>query len=222
MRTRLLFFLLFGLGLHTIYTSAQSKQPQQSGSGSASSAESSKPPAQSPAGSATPAAKPKKVYTEDDFKSSGGTTTPNGDLDFSKINSCDDSCFAEMQRGGVLNSDEYSHWRETALQAINNIKADSDWQATLHEYARYHAKFCALERERDKAIKPGATQREQGSIQEDYNRKKRALGDEMRSTVHSWRLDASALGKGALRYYELRFAEHQVNAILAAPCPSTP
>lgn len=228
MLSRLTLLIAISLGLGTLYVSARGHQPQQPSPAPAPGADSSQPPAPSAGGatrapdSARKTAKPKKVYTDDDLKSSGRDTVPGGEFDLSKINECDDKCFAEMQQGAILNSEEYAHWRETANQAIDNLKSDEEWQATLREYARYHMKFCALEGERDQAIKQGTAQHPGASIQDDYKRKQAALGDEMRSNIHSRRLDGSLMGKGPLKYYELRFAEHQSHSILGAPCPAAP
>src|SRR5262245_52512530 len=65
--------------------------------------------------------KPKKVYTEDDFKAKGFHGSYEGaEVDISDINLCDQSCFNQLISGTTFNARESDQRKELTLQAIEN------------------------------------------------------------------------------------------------------
>ena len=170
--------------------------------------------------------KPKKVYTDDDIKAGGFHGSYEGaEVDISEINLCDQSCFNQLISGTTFNSREYEQRRELALQAVENTASDSDWQSTLHGYARYRVKACALMEERRAILSahtdPRNVTREQIHLEKEYEEKEAALRYESLSYLHHGRLDwQSANGKGPLRALEMKFAYYQIGKISNAPCPA--
>jgi len=170
--------------------------------------------------------KPKKVYTEDDFKASGFHGSYEGaEVDITDINLCDRNCFNQLISGTSFNAREGEQRRELTLQAVENTAKDADWQSTLHGYARYRVKACALMEEKRTILNahtdPHNVTREQIQVEKEYEEKEAALRSEALSYLHQNRLDwKSAAGKGALRALEMKFAYYQISKISNAPCPA--
>jgi hypothetical protein len=172
-------------------------------------------------------AKPKKVYTDEDFLSSPLDASASGrsdEVDISEINLCDEACFSRVLQGAVIGGKEYEHRRELILQAVENVKIDQDWQTTLHGFARYRVAWCTVEADKDAALRahsdPRNVTREQLRIEDEYKRKEDALRSQYLTGLKTARLDErAAIGMGNLRFFELRFAEYQVSRISVAPCP---
>ena len=186
-------------------------------------------PAQKPAEAAkTPDAshKPKKVYTEDDFKAKGFHGSYEGaEVDISDINLCDQSCFNQLISGTTFSGREGEQRKELTLQAVENTANDADWQLTLHGYARYRIKACALMEERQAILRahtdPRNVTRDQIRLEKEYEEKEAELRNESLSYLHQGRLDwRNATGKGALRALEMKFAYYQIGKISNAPCPA--
>lgn len=181
-----------------------------------------------PSGATKPADathKAKRVYTEDDFKASGFHGSYEGaEVDISGINLCDQNCFNQLMSGTSFNGQEYERRRELTLQAVENTAKDADWQSTLHGYARYRVKACALMEEKRTILNahtdPRNVTREQVQVEKEYEEKEAALRSEALSYLHQNRLDwKSGTGKGALRALEMKFAYYQLSKISNAPCP---
>jgi hypothetical protein len=172
--------------------------------------------------------KPKKVYTDDDIKAGGFHGSYEGaEVDIGDINLCDQNCFNQLISGTTFNSREYEQRRELALQAVENTASDADWQSTLHGYARYRVKACALMEEKRTILSahtdPRNVTRDQIRLEKEYEEKEAALRYESLSYLHHGRLDwQSANGKGALRALEMKFAYYQIGKISNAPCPVPP
>jgi hypothetical protein len=166
------------------------------------------------------------VYTDDNIKASGFHGSYEGaEVDISEINLCDQSCFNQLISGTTFNSREYEQRRELTLQAVENTANDADWQSTLHGYARYRVKACALIEEKRTILSahtdPRNVTRDQIRLEKEYEEKEAALRYESLSVLHNTRLDwQSANGKGALRALELKFAYYQIGKISNAPCPA--
>jgi len=170
--------------------------------------------------------KPKKVYTEDDFKAKGFHGSYEGaEVNISDINLCDQSCFNQLISGTTFNARESEQRKELTLQAIENTANDAEWQSTLHGYARYRVKACALMEEKNAILRvhtdPRNVTRDQIRLEKEYEEKEAALRYEALSYLHQGRLDwQSANGKGALRALEMKFAYYQIAKISNAPCPA--
>jgi hypothetical protein len=186
--------------------------------------------AQTPKPSESPKAadsgrKAKKIYTDEDFKAAGFHGSYEGaEVDISDINLCDQRCFNQLMSGTSFNSREYEQRKELTLQAIENTVKDADWQATLHGYARYRVKACALIEERQAILSahtdPRNVTREQIQVEKEYDEREAALRQEAISFLHQRRLDWKyATGAGPLRVLETKFAYYQVSRVSNAPCP---
>jgi hypothetical protein len=150
----------------------------------------------------------KKVYTDDDVKSSGPAVA--GEVDLNGINNCDEECRGELLKG-LVTPGGWDKERDIA-RALEGVRGDFEWQAALHAYARYRVRFCELEKERTQSSAKAA------SI--DYKQKEKELGDEMRRDVRTRWSDPSWIGNDVVLKIELRFTINQVGRIMKAPCPS--
>jgi hypothetical protein len=169
--------------------------------------------------------KTKKIYTDEDFKAAGFHGSYEGtEVDIGDINLCDQRCFNQLMSGTSFNTREYEQRKELTLQAIENTAKDADWQATLHGYARYRVKACALMEERQTILSahtdPRNVTREQIQVEKEYDEREAALRQEAISFLHQRRLDWKyATGAGPLRVLETKFAYYQISRVNNAPCP---
>jgi hypothetical protein len=206
--------LFLALWIFLSFTQSNPSARQNSGSppGQQQPATSS---SQAPASGAAKPVRPKKVYTDDDFRS-GDSSGPSaaGEVDISNINNCDKNCRSEVFKGlvtpGGWDSDK------GLARALKEIRGDAEWQAALHAFARYRVKFCELETEKERVkVDPAAAERAKG----EYSRKVQALADEMRRSVHTRWSDFSWIGNDVDLHLEARFTVYQRGRIMTAPCP---
>lgn len=94
---------------------------------------------------AKPAAKPKKVITNDDIKSSpyasfGGVFYTNS----GSINDCDTNCFDQVRAFSQVDSEGNPNWRRDVLQQLDLVRSDSEWQSYLHALYDAHRRVCQV------------------------------------------------------------------------------
>jgi hypothetical protein len=133
-----------------------------------------------------PAAKAHHVITNEDFEAQHESlASANSDVDIGNINDCDRTCF-DMVRGSssywlVQNAD----WKRDLLHGIDQVSADTKWQAALFHIARMKARFCDLSQEKNDALSNVADPRkmteEEISVDEEYDRKFKAQQAELNS-----------------------------------------
>jgi hypothetical protein len=97
------------------------------------------------ADAAKPAAKPKRVITNDDIKSSpytgfGGLFYTNS----GSINDCDANCFDQVRASAQVDAEKNPNWRRDVLHELELVRSDSEWQAYLHDLYDAHRKVCQV------------------------------------------------------------------------------
>jgi hypothetical protein len=95
-----------------------------------------------PPSPAKPADKPKRVITNDDLKSGGGSGF--SPMEFSEINDCDRYCFENVRQMARVPTGPNPNWKRDLLQAIDRVRSDAEWQTYLHALYDVHLKFCQL------------------------------------------------------------------------------
>ncbi len=167
---------------------------------------------------AKPAAKPKKVITNDDLAGSGGGfgfSSP----EFSQINDCDKSCFLNLQQSIRIDPTQNPHWRRDVLRAIDLVRKDAAWQRILHDVYDLHLKTCDLQAEKQeelaKSADPSNVTPREVDIEEKYEVKFRELQEQGNAV----RARQSALkGDSNDNPVVFRFRIYQENRLQGAPC----
>ena len=167
---------------------------------------------------AKPAAKPKKVITNDDLTGSGGGFGFSS-AEFSQINDCDRSCFLNLQQSIRIDPAQNPHWRRDVLRAIDLVRKDAAWQRILHDVYDLHIKTCDLQAEKQeelaKAADPANVTQQEVDIEEKYEVKFRELQEQ----VNAVRARQSALkGDTNDNPVVFRFRIYQENRLQGAPC----
>jgi len=166
---------------------------------------------------AKPAAKPKKVITNDDLLGSGGFGFSSAE--FSQINDCDRSCFLDLQQSIRIDPGQNPHWRRDVLRAIDLVRKDAAWQRILHDVYDLHLKTCDLQGEKQeelaKAADPANVTPQEVDIEEKYEAKFRELQEQLNAE----RARQSALkGDTNDNPVVFRFRIYQENRLQGAPC----
>lgn len=143
-------------GTQPAQNSAVPQNNQLQGQPSKNSASPQSPPSknapQAPAGpapaapSAKPAAKPHKVYTNDDFDllpNESGFADAQNLLD--QLNDCDRHCFEQVGREAGATTGNPAKWKETLFDSIEKVKADQPWQDLLRQMIKIQAQTCDLQ-----------------------------------------------------------------------------
>jgi hypothetical protein len=92
-----------------------------------------------------PPAKPKRVITNDDIKSSpysgfGGLFYTNS----GSINDCDANCFDQVRAFAQVDAEHNPNWRRDVLHQLELVRSDSEWQTYLHDLYDAHRKVCQV------------------------------------------------------------------------------
>jgi hypothetical protein len=176
-------------------------------------------PAQQPTTTTpAPAAKPvpaKHVFTNDDLRSSPDAAP----MDFSQVNDCDNSCFEQIRQLAHVMPIPNSNWKRDLLQAIDQVRKDSEWQPFLHQLYDMHMKFCALgeakQNELNNVANPRNVTPQELSIDEKYDVKFKQQQAALQALAPR---QNELLRKFAGNPYSLQFANLQVSRISNAPC----
>lgn len=114
-------------------------QPAKNASPSSASPAPTTPPAK-------PAAKPHKVYTNDDFDSLPDESqfAQRGIL-LDQLNDCDRKCFEQVGRSAGATTSNPAKWKETLFDSIEKVKADQPWQDLLRQMIKIQAQTCDLQ-----------------------------------------------------------------------------
>ena len=150
MRRQFLLFVLFCLLAGTTAlaqspdSTGTSQQPPASACTGADCPQTSKPVA-IPVASAKPAAKPHKVYTNEDFDARHEVVVEGGRDLLRALNTCDRTCFNEVAQRASASGAYSSRWKLALLDAVDVVKADSAWQGILGEILGVQANACELQ-----------------------------------------------------------------------------
>jgi hypothetical protein len=174
---------------------------------------------QQPTAPAAPATKPtvppKHVYTNDDMRGGGDS----GGLDFSQINDCDRACFDQVRQLAHVVATPGSNWKRDLLQAIDQVRKDTDWQAHVRELYNMHLKFCALGDEKraelNRVADPHNVTAREISVDEKYDAKFKQLQISLQSLTSR---QAELLQKFAVNPFSLQFARIQASRVSNASC----
>ena len=166
---------------------------------------------------AKPAAKPKKVITNDDLAGSGGGFGFSS-ADFSQINECDRSCFLNLQQSIRIDPAQNPHWRRDVLRGIDLVRKDAAWQGILHDVYELRLKICDLQAEKQeelaKSADPNNVTPREVDIEEKYEVKFR----ELQAQLNAVRGRQSTLKSDADNPVVFRFRIYQENKLQGAPC----
>jgi hypothetical protein len=105
-----------------------------------------KPTAATPDTPAKPPAKPHKVITNEDFDARGHDITVEGGRDvMEKLNTCDRTCFDEVSQRARIAGASTARWKLALLDAVDAVKADSNWQDILGQIIGVQTNACELQ-----------------------------------------------------------------------------
>jgi len=140
------------------------------------------------ADAAKPPAKPKRVITNDDIKSSpyagfGGLFYTNS----GSINDCDANCFNQVRVFAQVDAERNPNWRRDVLQQLDLVRSDSEWQAYLHDLYDAHGKVCQVTFDKTDEMRTSGTTRNLGpqeiAIAEKYDAQMKAAQGELSAAV---------------------------------------
>lgn len=174
-----------------------------------------------PAAPAKPADKPKKVITNDDLKSYGDGGSTGGFLTgFGPINDCNKSCFDQVRMFARVDAAENPNWKREALDGIDWVRRDTEWQRYLRDVYDVRRKGCQLASDKMQELARFADPRnvtpQEIAIDEKYDGKIKAAQAEL-ETVRA-RQDA-LLKRFAANPYALQFATVQGMRLTSIYCP---
>jgi hypothetical protein len=140
------------------------------------------------ADTAKPSAKPKRVITNDDIKSSpytgfGGLFYTNS----GSINDCDANCFDQVRGFAQVEAERNPNWRRDVLQQLELVRSDSAWQAYLHDLYDAHRKVCQVTFDKTDEMRMSGNTRNLGpqeiAITEKYDAQMKSAQAELSSAV---------------------------------------
>jgi hypothetical protein len=140
------------------------------------------------ADAAKPSAKPKRVITNDDIKSSpytgfGGLFYTNS----GSINDCDANCFDQVRAFAQVDAEKNPNWRRDVLQQLELVRSDSEWQAYLHDLYDAHRKVCQVTFDKTDEMRMSGNTRNLGpqeiAITEKYDAQMKTVQAELSSAV---------------------------------------
>jgi hypothetical protein len=132
------------------------------------------------------AEKARKVFTNDDIKSSpyasfGGLFYVNT----GSINDCDLNCFEQTRAFAQVDPNKNPDWRRDALQQIELVRSDSEWQAYLRDLYGAHGKICQINFDKADELRRSGSSRNLGpleiAITEKYDAKTKIAEAELAS-----------------------------------------
>jgi hypothetical protein len=102
-----------------------------------------KPAATNPDPPAKPAAKPHKVYTNEDMDSRPHDITVSGMREvLQQLNTCDRTCFDQVAQRAGINPGSNVRWKMGLLNSIETVKGDVAWQEILGEFVGIQGQAC--------------------------------------------------------------------------------
>jgi hypothetical protein len=140
------------------------------------------------ADAAQPSAKPKRVITNDDIKSS--SYTGFGGLFYTNsgsINDCDGNCFDQVRGFAQVDAEKNPNWRRDVLQQLELVRSDSEWQAYLHDLYDAHRKVCQVTSDKTDEMRTSGNTRNLGpqemAITEKYDAQMKTAQAELSAAV---------------------------------------
>ena len=96
--------------------------------------------------------KPRKIYTNDDLKGSGGNDNFGGAMPpgLDHINDCNTMCFDQIKAFSQVNTNTNPNWRHDALDAVELVRNDGEWQRYLRDFYNAQYRLCMLNYDRNK------------------------------------------------------------------------
>jgi len=177
-------------------------------------------PAPTPSAPTKPHKKHPKVYTDDDFKSGGEVAVDGEQLDFSRLNDCDRSCFDRVRNSAQVYSTSDPYWRQNVLAALDTVRKDTEWQALLADLYALHLKFCDLAGEKRaelaKVSDPNNVTEREIRVDEKYDAKFRGLQTSAQSL---YLREETIQRRYATKSFSLAFMNIQLSRIQNAGCP---
>ncbi|HYL82811.1 MAG TPA: hypothetical protein VE263_01145 [Candidatus Angelobacter sp.] len=105
-----------------------------------------KPVAANPDAPSKPAAKPHRVFTNEDFDAQPHEVIVQGGRELlHSLNECDRTCFDQVAQRAGNGGYGSARWKLGLLDAVDAVKADSVWQGILGEILGVKAQACELQ-----------------------------------------------------------------------------
>ena len=137
---------------------------------------------------AKPAARPRRVITNDDIKSS--PYAGFGDVFYTNtgsINDCDLDCFDQVHFFAQRGLEKSPNWRRVVLEQIEVVRSDSEWQVYLHELYDAHQKLCQIGFDKTDELRRFGYRHNLGpediAVTEKYDEKQKAAEAEVAAVV---------------------------------------
>ncbi len=121
--------------------------------------------------------KPRKVYTNDDFKEGGEASAYSREPAelVEEANQCDRNCFERAGNEMKIPSLSSAKWKRDLMTAIEEVRSDGPWQSFLILLARMRGRYCQLAGEKQDELSRLPNRQEVSekeiSIDEKYEKK---------------------------------------------------
>jgi len=218
------FFLLIG-------ATAFAQSPDSSGSSQQPTPQSA-PPAcagndcpQTPAKPVTipvakPAAKPHKVYTNEDFDARPHEVVVQGGRDLLQtLNTCDRACFNDIAQRASTSGAYSSKWKLALLDAVDTVRADSAWQGILGEILGVQASACELQVQKTQDLQqlsdPRAVTPAELAVERQYEPKFREIQNRLNALLNRANAHIAKVSQSGV---QSAFMQLQVDKLVHATC----
>ena len=179
-----------------------------------------KPSGANPDSPAKPAAKPHKVFTNDDIDARPHEFSVAGARDIlQQLNNCDRSCFDQVAQRGGMTGAAGPRWKLALLDSVDAVRADSTWQGILGEMIGVQANACELQTQKtadiQKVSDPRSVTPEELAIDRQYEPKFREIRTRLNAVLD--RANAHIIKSGA-GSPQAQYMHWQTDKIVHATC----
>ena len=173
-----------------------------------------------PVASAKPAAKPHKVYTNEDFDAQPHEVVVQGGRDLLQtLNTCDRACFDQVAQRASTSGAYSSKWKLALLDAVDTVKADSAWQGILGEILGVQANACELQVKKTQDLQqlsdPQAVTPAELAVEREYEPKFREIQTRLNALLNRANAHIAKVSQPGV---QSSFMQLQVDKLVHATC----
>lgn len=167
-----------------------------------------------------PPAKPRKVFTNEDFDSRPRDITISGTRDLLQtLNTCDRACFDQVAQRVGLNSGTSPRWKSALLNDIESVKGDGAWQEVLAQLIGIQGLACETQVQKTQDIHrfadPQSVTPNELAIERQYEAKFREIRNQLNAALD--RANAH-IAKAAPDNLQSQYMHMQVDKMVHATC----
>ena len=177
-------------------------------------------PVSIPVASAKPAAKPHKVYTNEDFDARPHDVVVQGGRDLLQtLNTCDRACFDQVAQRASASGAYSSKWKLALLDAVDVVRADSAWQGILGEILGVQANACELQVQKTQDLQqlsdPRAVTPAELAVERQYEPKFHEIQNRLNALLNRANAHIAKTSQSAV---QSSFMQLQVDKLVHATC----